>query len=195
MKRAVSISLDSSCRDKEVTINFAGQAIELERIGTDGDAYRAKALFTELDGQVDCLSMGGVDLYLRLEDREYPLHAALKLVENVKQTPVADGRGLKHTLERRVFDLVAAIVDYHPQRYKQALVPVAVDRLGSAQAAPVSQVLGHGESFYLKNCFGELGAIVVLCWVSACLGGLGASTVLLRRVATNVAEHFAERDV
>jgi len=49
--------------------------------------------------------------------------------------------------------------------------------------------------FTFINCFGELGAIVVLCWVSACLGGLGVSTALLRRVATNVAEHFAERDV
>ena len=82
MKRAVSVSLGSSRRDKCVAINFADQTIELERIGTDGDADWAKALFSELDGQVDCLSVGGVDLYLRLDDREYPLHAALKLVEN-----------------------------------------------------------------------------------------------------------------
>jgi len=135
LKRAVSISLGSSARDKRVTIKFADQTIELERIGTDGDAEWANALFTELDGQVECLSVGGVDLYLRLDDREYPLHAALKLVENVKRTPVVDGRGLKHTLERRVFELASACADFIPKRYPNAFVPVAVDRLGLAQAA------------------------------------------------------------
>jgi len=146
MKRAVSISLGSSRRNKRVTINFASQTIELERIGTDGDADRAKVLFTELDGQVDCLSVGGVDLYLRLEDREYPLHAALKLVENVKQTPVVDGRGLKHTLERRVFELASADAEFTSRRYQNAFVPVAVDRLGLAKAAAeISQAIVIGD--------------------------------------------------
>ena len=135
MKRAVSVSLGSSGRDKQVTINFADQTIKLQRIGTDGDVEWAKALFTELDGQVECLSVGGVDLYLRLDDREYPLHAVLKLVENVTRTPVVDGRGLKHTLERRVFELANASADFTPQHYQSAFVPVAVDRLGLAQAA------------------------------------------------------------
>ena len=54
------------------------------------------------------LGVGGVDLYIRLEGREYPLRAALKLVQDVHQTPVVDGRGLKHTLERRVFELAAS---------------------------------------------------------------------------------------
>ncbi len=70
-----------------------------------------------------------------MEDREYPLHAALKLVQNVKRTPVVDGRGLKHTLERRVFKLAFASADFIPRHYKNAFVPVAVDRLGLAQAA------------------------------------------------------------
>ena len=137
MKRAVSVSLGSSSRDKKVTINFKGQEISVERLGTDGDIEEAKRLYTELDDQVDAFGVGGVDLYLRLEGREYPLRAALKLIEGVKQTPVVDGRGLKHTLERRVFKLAEpAICDAIGEmpRFRQAFVPVAADRIGLAEA-------------------------------------------------------------
>ena len=105
MKRAVSISLGSSKRDKSVKVNLNGQEILVERIGMDGDIAKARQMYLDLDGKVDAFGVGGVDLYLRLDDREYPLHAALKLVAGVKQTPLCDGRGLKHTLERRVFQL------------------------------------------------------------------------------------------
>jgi len=134
MKRAVSISLGSSARDKRVVVNLKGEEIRIERIGTDGDVPKAQRLFAELDGKVDALGVGGVDLYLRLDDREYPLRAALKLVQDVHQTPVVDGRGLKHTLERRVFELAAPALGGLPH-FRRAFVPVAVDRLGLAQAA------------------------------------------------------------
>jgi hypothetical protein len=133
MKRAVSISLGSSKRDKSVTVNFGEQEILVERIGTDGDVAKARQMYLELDGKVDAFGVGGVDLYLRLDEREYPLHAALKLVEGVTQTPLCDGRGLKHTLERRVFELAKLQLD--DVQFKQAFVPVAVDRLGLAEAA------------------------------------------------------------
>ena len=133
MKRAVSISLGSSSRDKRVEIDFKGEPIIVERIGTDGDVEEAKRLYRELDNQVDAFGVGGVDLYLRLEGREYPLRAALKLVEGIK-TPCVDGRGLKHTLERRVFELAQPILGSVP-RFQQAFIPVAIDRLGLAQAA------------------------------------------------------------
>lgn len=133
MKRAVSISLGSSNRDKSVTVNLNGVEILVERIGTDGDLEKARQMYLDLDGKVDAFGVGGVDLYLRLDEREYPLHAALKLVAGIKQTPLCDGRGLKHTLERRVFELVK------PQlgdvRFKQAFIPVAADRVGLAEAA------------------------------------------------------------
>ena len=99
MKQAVSISLGSSKRDKSVTINLGGQEILVERIGTDGDIAKARQMYLDLDGKIDAFGVGGVDLYLRLDKREYPLHAALKLVEGVTQTPLCDGRGLKHTLD------------------------------------------------------------------------------------------------
>lgn len=133
MKKAVSVSLGSSARDKRVTVALKDQSISVARIGTDGDVEKATRMFTELDGNVDALGVGGVDLYLRLDDREYPLRAALKLVENVHHTPVVDGRGLKHTLERRVFELAAPALGELP-RFRCAFMPLAIDRLGLARA-------------------------------------------------------------
>ncbi|MCX7682555.1 MAG: quinate 5-dehydrogenase, partial [Anaerolineae bacterium] len=61
MKRAVSISLGSSTRDKKVTLTLLGQEITLERIGTDGDVAQAIRLYRELDGKVDAFGVGGID--------------------------------------------------------------------------------------------------------------------------------------
>lgn len=134
MKRAVSVSLGSSTRDKRVVAMFKDEPISIERIGTDGDVEAARRLFAELDGKVDALGMGGADMYLRLGEREYPLYAALKLVKDVHQTPVVDGRGLKHTLERRVFELAAPALGGKPLHFRQAFIPMAVDRIGLAEA-------------------------------------------------------------
>lgn len=132
MRRAISISLGSSKRDKKVVVKFKNEEIEVERVGTDGDAEKARQMYLDMDGKVDAFGVGGVDLYLRLDDREYPLNAALKLVEGVTKTPLCDGRGLKHTLERRVFELgKKELGDVH---FKQGFVPVAVDRVGLALA-------------------------------------------------------------
>ena len=59
MKRAVSVSLGSPSRDKKVIVNINGMEISIERIGTGGDVRRAQQLYAELDGKVDCLSVGG----------------------------------------------------------------------------------------------------------------------------------------
>jgi hypothetical protein len=145
MKRAVSISLGSSKRDKSVTIRFKDEDILVERIGTDGDIERAHKMYLDLDGKVNAFGVGGVDLYLRLDEREYPLRAALKLVKGVKFTPLVDGRGLKHTLERRVFELAKKELGETPH-FEQAFVPVAIDRIGLAQAvAEVSDRIVLGD--------------------------------------------------
>jgi hypothetical protein len=134
VKRAVSISLGSSARDKRVVVTLGDEQVVVERVGTDGDASEARRLFAELDGKVDALGVGGVDIHLRLDGREYPLRAALRLVQDVHHTPVVDGRGLKHTLERRVFELAEEALGGVP-RFRSAFVPVAVDRPGLAEAA------------------------------------------------------------
>ena len=58
MKRAVSISIGSSKRDKAVEVDLLGEKVRIERIGTDGDMEKAAQLFKELDGKVDAFGLG-----------------------------------------------------------------------------------------------------------------------------------------
>jgi hypothetical protein len=108
-----------------------GQKITLERLGTDGNLERARQLYCELDGKVDALGVGGIDLTLRVKGRHYPLRQALKLVADVHHTPVLDGGGLKHTLERQVMQYVEDEMG-DQIRPKRGLVTTAVDRYGMA---------------------------------------------------------------
>ncbi len=175
MKRAVSVSLGSSKRNKSVTVNLNGVEILVERIGMDGDIEKARRMYLDLDGKVDAFGVGGVDLYLRLDDREYPLHAALKLVSGVRQTPLCDGRGLKHTLERRVFEL--AKPQLGDVRFKQAFIPVAADRIGLAEAvAEVSE----------RSVFGDL---MVALGVPVPIHGIRAFK-RVARVMLPIVSHF-----
>ncbi len=86
MKRAVSISIGSSRRDKKVEITLLGEQVQLERIGTDGDMEKAARLFAELDGRVDALGVGGGLLGLMVGKRWYPMHSLFPLVEQVRRT-------------------------------------------------------------------------------------------------------------
>jgi hypothetical protein len=102
MKRAVSISLGSSKRNKAVEVDLLGERVSIERIGTDGDMGKAAQMYAKLDGKVDAFGVGGADLGLMVDDKWYPLYSVSKMVRTVKQTPLVDGTGLKNTLERRV---------------------------------------------------------------------------------------------
>ena len=42
MKRAVSISLGSSTRNKAVEVELLGEMVSIERVGTDGDEAKAR---------------------------------------------------------------------------------------------------------------------------------------------------------
>jgi hypothetical protein len=144
MKRAVSVSLGSSNRDKRVEINLLGEHVVLERIGTDGDVAAASQLYRELDDHVDAFGVGGIDLAIGTLGHSYPLKAAQRMVSVVEKTPVVDGRGLKHTLERECMRHIQAEIgdELHPKR---AMVNVAMDRYGMAQSlieAGYEMVLG-----------------------------------------------------
>jgi hypothetical protein len=133
MKRAVSISIGSSRRDKAVEIDLLGERVSLERIGTDGDIEKAARLYAELDGKVDAFGVGGADLGLMVDGRWYRLHSIRKMVRFVQLTPLVDGMGLKSTLERKV----GRVLDEQLAGFIQertALVTTAVDRWGLAEA-------------------------------------------------------------
>ncbi|MCB9098746.1 MAG: quinate 5-dehydrogenase [Anaerolineales bacterium] len=133
MKRVVSISLGSSKRNKTVELKLGDQTISIARIGCDGDEKRARALFASLDGQVDAMGVGGVELYVRVADKHYPLRSGLNLVKDVKRTPYTDGRGLKYTLERELFQLAEPHLDSSINPRK-AMMPLAADRYGLAES-------------------------------------------------------------
>lgn len=134
MKQATSVSLGRSSRDKKVEIELLGQPVTIERRGTDGNVDAAAALFTELDGRVDALGVGGIDLWIEMDEgKKYPLHAAQKMVRNVHQTPVVDGSGLKNTLESQV---VPAMIESLGPAYSsgRVLLTAAVDRFGMTRS-------------------------------------------------------------
>ncbi|MBX3003359.1 MAG: hypothetical protein KIT07_05585 [Anaerolineales bacterium] len=129
MKRAVSISIGSSKRDKAVEVKLLGETVRIERIGTNGDMQKAAELFQELDGKVDAFGLGGADLGLLVDKKFYPLHSVQPIVRHVKKTPLVDGEGLKNTLENRAVGyLHEKTGDYIKE--KRAFVTVGTDRWG-----------------------------------------------------------------
>jgi len=135
MKRAVSISLGSSKRDKAVEVELLGEKISIERIGTDGDMEKAAQLYKEMDGKVDAFGVGGADLGLMVDDKWYPLYSVHSMVRFIKQTPVVCGAGLKNTLENRVVPFMEAhFKAYLDQVGRRALVTAGADRWGMTKS-------------------------------------------------------------
>jgi hypothetical protein len=134
MKRAVSISIGSSKRNKAVTVNLLGEDISIERIGTDGDMEAAALKYKELDGKVDAFGVGGADLGLMVDDKWYRLYSCEKMVRFIKQTPVVDGTGLKTSLERKAADFVDTKIGDYVQKMggKKVFVMTGADRWGLA---------------------------------------------------------------
>lgn len=133
MNRVVSVSLGSSKRNHSVEVELLGQAFEISRIGTDGDFEKAVATLRELDGKVDAIGLGGIDVYLYVEKKAYAIKDGLRLMSAVRHTPVVDGSGLKWTLEREVVYHLAEKTDLLPRGTKVMMVS-ATDRFGMAQA-------------------------------------------------------------
>jgi hypothetical protein len=135
MKRAVSVSIGSSKRNKAVEVNLLGEQVSIERIGTDGDMEAAAMKFKELDGTVDAFGVGGADLGAIVDGKWYTLHSVTPMVRFVKKTPLVDGGGLKNTLENKApAFLDKKIGDYINSQGRKVLVALGTDRWGLSQA-------------------------------------------------------------
>jgi len=146
MKKVVSVSLGSSKRNKISQFNLLGEPVLISREGTDGDMARFAKNMQDLDGQVDAIGVGGADIHVVIGEKRYAFREIEKIVSAIKKTPVVDGSGLKHTLERQTMFYLQEkkIVDFSKQK---VFLVSAVDRFGMAQAL---QELG-------ANCvFGDL---------------------------------------
>ncbi len=133
MKRAMSISLGSSIRDKSAEIELLGETVHIERIGTNGDIEEAARLFKKFDGQVDAFGLGGIAFGFFVDKKWYPLHSVKPMVHYVKKTPIVDGSGLKMTLEANVLSFIESrIGDYITE--KKVLITSCVDRWAIAKS-------------------------------------------------------------
>jgi hypothetical protein len=133
MKRVVSVSLGSSTRDHRAQVRLLGEEFDISRVGTDGKLDAAIAKVKELDGHVDAIGLGGIDVYLYAGKHRYALRDGLRLLEAAKATPAVDGSGLKNTLEREAVRFMHDDLGID-LKGKHVLMVSALDRFGMAQA-------------------------------------------------------------
>ncbi len=170
MKRVVSVSLGSSARDKRVETEILGEPFVIERIGTDGDTARYQALVEELDGRVDAIGMGGIDLYLRAGRSRYQIRDAARLIRGVRRTPVVDGGGIKNSWEKYI------ILEYLPKEAgisfagRRVLLVSSVDRYGMAEAFSQAgaQVL-FGDFYFALGVPVPMRSLATVRVLAACL--------------------------
>ena len=175
MKRAVSISIGSSKRDKSVEIELFGEKVVIERIGTDGDMEAAAQRYKELDGNVDAFGVGGADLGLMVGNKWYPLYSVQPMVRFVKKTPLVDGAGLKNTLENRIAPFIdAKIGEYIKEKGKKVFVVMGADRWGMSTS--------FVEAGY-EHTFGELMFALSLPFAIHSLGAVKTLAALMMPIA------------
>ena len=131
-KEIVSVSLGPASRDYEFSTRMFGQDIHVRRLGTDGDVDRARELVASLDGKVDAIGLGGMDVYFRVGHRTHVHQQIAEVASAASTTPVVDGVHLKNTLERWASGQVAR---QQPGifSHKRVFVVSGVDRYGMAQ--------------------------------------------------------------
>lgn len=174
-KHVVSVSLGASSRDHRVVHELLGQTFTIERRGTDGDFQTAIQLIKALDGKVDAIGMGGIDLFVVAGKRRYVLRDARRLAQAARISPIVDGSGLKNTLERRVIRRLQqqGLLDV---RGRRVLLVSAVDRFGMAEAlAEAGAELLIGDLLFLLKVPVVLRSLKQLDWVARLFGPIAAS--------------------
>jgi len=132
MKHVVSVSLGSKKGDFQREVELAGQTVRLVREGVDGDYDRAMERIAELDGHVDAIGLGGIDINIFVAGKAFTVGDGKRLAERAVTTPVVDGSGLKNTLERQVVTELASLGYIKPEM--RILMVSALDRFGMADA-------------------------------------------------------------
>lgn len=128
--------------------------MRISRRGTDGDLAAAGCLIAELDGSVDAIGLGGIDLYLLVRERRYYLRDAVRLAKAARVTPVVCGAGLKNSLERRAVADLDATMSWAGKR---VLMVSGADRFGMAEA-----LTQHGAEVMCGDLMFALGLDVPL---------------------------------
>ncbi len=172
MKHVVGISLGSSSRNHEVTLDLLGEQYKVERIGTDGNMKKMIEIINALDGKVDAFGLGGMDLYIYAVDRRYEIRDARRISRAARKTPIVDGSGLKNTLERRSIEYLAEQTDLFKETRKVLLMS-AMDRLGMAQAFEKAGCkMTYGDLLYVLGLPLPLSSLTSLAMIARVLAPL-----------------------
>lgn len=133
MKRVLSPSLGSPQGDYDVTVEFLGQTVRVQRIGTNSNTERFVEILRSQRDHVNCFGFGGGDIYVVAGGRRYRWRREYRMSLEAGDTPIVDGSGLKNTIERHTVEWLAnrGIVDF---AHSRTLVVSAVDRFGMAEA-------------------------------------------------------------
>lgn len=191
-KRVVSVSLGSKTRDVDQHIELLGERVHLQRRGTDGSFAEARRMIAELDGDVDAIGLGGLDLFLQWRGRRYPFREARSLAAAAKRTPVVCGAGLKDSLERRA---VALLEPHLGWRGRRVLMSAAVDRFGMAEALHEhGAVLRYGDLMFALGLPLPIHSAGVLDGVARVLGPLLTQLPIAWLYPTGAQQTRAERD-
>ncbi|MBQ7258021.1 MAG: quinate 5-dehydrogenase [Abditibacteriota bacterium] len=169
MKRIVSVSLGSSKRNKNSHCVLLGQEYSIERHGVDGDLNKFKEKLLELDGKVEAIGLGGIDLYLWTAKKRYTIRDAKKLADCVKNTPVVDGSGIKNTIERMTISWLSEnnIIDFS---LSTALMVCGLDRFGMAQSlSEVCSKVIYGDAMFALGIPIKINSYKSLCVIATLL--------------------------
>jgi len=150
MKHVVSVSLGSKSGDFKRIVDLAGQSVDLSREGTDGDIDAAMSRIRDLDGKIDAIGLGGIDIYLYVGSHQLVIGDGMRLANAASVTPVLDGSGLKNTLERSVVDDL--ISSGRVSSGANILMVSALDRFGMAEA-----FVAHGCSCVFGDLIFNIG--------------------------------------
>lgn len=140
--RVCGVSLGSAQRDYSALIELAGVKFQIERLGVDGKLQVAEALLHKLDGKVDAIGLGGVNLTYRLGQKHYPIREGQFLAGACQHTPLQDGSFVKHFWE--------------PELVRRLSCEGRLALKG--QRVLVTSVL---DRYPLAGCFEELGAKIL----------------------------------
>lgn len=129
----VSVSLGSRRRDHSAMVTLAGVDVAVTRRGFDGDVDAAIRAIAEMDGQVDAIGLGGLDIQLHIAGDRYVIADGERLLRAAHITPVVDGSLLKQALEPMAVRYLAAHGPL-PLSDLPVLMVSALDRYGMAVA-------------------------------------------------------------
>ena len=150
----VSVSLGSSSRDVDQTVELLGASVRIQRRGVNGDVEAARRLVAELDGTIDAFGLGGIDLFMQWAGRKYYLREARHIASAAVKTPIVCGAGLKDSLERRAVAALEPVVGWQDRR---TLMSLGVDRFGMSEA-----LLQHGADVRFGDVMFGLGVPIPL---------------------------------